>query len=365
MDTGSGLGDDRAGRIRTLEISNVVALPYAFKAFIRLGVPKILTSAGPGATLTAADIAASIPGKGGKSADAQHLEIILRVLVAHGVLTEELIGRVENPASLQRRYGATSTLKFLVDVQDADSLIPMVDLLTDSVTVTPLQFIQEAVLDRTAEPFVLAYGKKNFEYMETDKRFLKVLNESMATHAQIFVKLLLDHEHYRGFEGLNSLVDVGGGVGTAMAMILEKHPNLRGINFDLPHVVANGVQAPRLEHVGGSFLESVPKADAVFMKYVLHDWSDEHCVTILKNVERALPPHGKIINVDAVLPEATDASPVTRINLCSSVLMLAVTSGGHERTLSELRRLAAQAGFHKVELSAVVDNLSVLEIFKN
>ncbi|KAL2632232.1 hypothetical protein R1flu_016918 [Riccia fluitans] len=206
-----------------------------------------MTSAGPSAALTTIDIVVSIPKKGDKFVDAQHLEIILRVLVAHGVLTEELIGRAESPTSLQRRYATTSTLKFLVDVQDVDSLIPMVDLLMDSVTVTPLQFIQETVLDNIAEPFVLAHGKKNLKYMEIDKRFIKVLNEGMASHAQIFVKLLLDHEHYRGFDGLNSLVDVGGGVGTVMAMILEKHHNLRGINFDLSHVVANG--ALILEHV--------------------------------------------------------------------------------------------------------------------
>ncbi|KAL2645205.1 hypothetical protein R1flu_012792 [Riccia fluitans] len=362
MDMGSGLNDDRAGRIKTLEISYLVALPYALKAFVLLGVPKILLLASPGAMLTAAEIAASITGKGGKPADAQHLEIILRVLVAHGVLTEELMGRAENPASLQRRYGATSTLKFLVDFDDAIST--MVDLLADSVTVSPLQFIHETVLARTAEPFVLAHGKKTFELMARDKRFNESFNKGLAGHTRNFVKLLLDHEHYRGFEGLGSVVDVGGGLGIGLKLILEKHANLRGINFDLPHVVGNGVQAPRLEHVGGDFFEGVPKADAAFMKNILHDWSDERCVTILKNIERALPPHGKIINMDTVLPQATDSSPVTKLNLCMSVLMMGVTSGGHERTLSEFQSLAAQSGFRRVELSAVVDSQSVVEFFK-
>ena len=44
-------------------------------------------------------------------------------------------------------------------------------------------------------------------------------------------------ENYKGFENLETLVDVGGGLGITLDMITSKHPNLKGINYDLLHVI--------------------------------------------------------------------------------------------------------------------------------
>lgn len=74
-----------------------------------------------------------------------------------------------------------------------------------------------------------------FEYHGTDPRFNKVFNNGMSNHSTITMKRILDT--YKGFEGLSTLVDVGGGTGATLNMIISKHPTIKGINFDLPHVI--------------------------------------------------------------------------------------------------------------------------------
>lgn len=85
-----------------------------------------------------------------------------------------------------------------------------------------------------------------FEYHGTDPRFNKVFNNGMSNHSTITMKKIL--ETYKGFEGLTSLVDVGGGIGATLKMIVSKYPNLKGINFDLPHVIDDAPSHPGILH---------------------------------------------------------------------------------------------------------------------
>ena len=81
-----------------------------------------------------------------------------------------------------------------------------------------------------------------FEYMEKDKRFNKVFNSGMFNHSTMVMKVVLDL--YDGFDGLTTLVDVGGGTGASLKMIISKHTSLKGINFDLPHVIEEAITYP-------------------------------------------------------------------------------------------------------------------------
>ncbi|VFQ91201.1 unnamed protein product [Cuscuta campestris] len=74
-----------------------------------------------------------------------------------------------------------------------------------------------------------------FEYHGTDPRFNKVFNLGISDHSTITMKKILDD--YRGFDVLKSLVDVGGGTGATLKMILSKYPHIKGVNFDLPYVI--------------------------------------------------------------------------------------------------------------------------------
>lgn len=75
-----------------------------------------------------------------------------------------------------------------------------------------------------------------FDYSSTDPRFNEVFNRAMSDHSTMVMKKILDT--YKGFEGVKKLVDVGGGIGATLNLIVSKYPNINGINFDLEHVIA-------------------------------------------------------------------------------------------------------------------------------
>lgn len=79
-------------------------------------------------------------------------------------------------------------------------------------------------------------------YPGTDPRFNKVFSEGMRGPTAIIVNQVL--EKYRGFEKLTELVDVRGGVGITLNLITAKYTHIRGINFDLPHVVTDAPTYP-------------------------------------------------------------------------------------------------------------------------
>ena len=83
-----------------------------------------------------------------------------------------------------------------------------------------------------------------FEYLAIDMRFSKVFNDAMSNYSTIAMKKML--ENYNGFDGLSTLVDVGGGTGQTLNMIIAKYPTIRGINFDLPHVIKD---APKYDGI--------------------------------------------------------------------------------------------------------------------
>jgi len=101
--------------------------------------------------------------------------------------------------------------------------------------------LKDAILDG-GMPFNKTYGMSAFEYHATDPRFNKVFNEGMRNHSTIITKKIL--ETYKGFTDLKVLVDVGGGVGGTINMIVRKHPHIKGINFDLPHVISEAEPIP-------------------------------------------------------------------------------------------------------------------------
>lgn len=102
-------------------------------------------------------------------------------------------------------------------------------------------YLKDAVLEGGI-PFNKAYGMTAFEYNAKDLRINRLFNEGMKNHSTIFTKTFL--QLYQGFNDINTLVDVGGGVGATLSIITSKYPKMKGINFDLPHVIADALPYP-------------------------------------------------------------------------------------------------------------------------
>jgi hypothetical protein len=142
--------------------------------------------------------------------------------------------------------------------------------------------------------------------------------------------------------------DVGGGIGTLLAAILERRRGARGVLVDAPEVLAEaegflrsrGV-ADRVERRAGDLLGEIDaRADVYVLKWILHDWSDDACRDILRRVRATMPPGSKIVAIDQHL-EPNRPSPVTSM---VDLLMLVECEGGRERSPSQVHELMRDAG---------------------
>ncbi|XP_010263004.1 PREDICTED: caffeic acid 3-O-methyltransferase-like [Nelumbo nucifera] len=342
-----------------MRLARASVLPMVLKAAIELDVLEIISSAGPDAYLSPSEIASQLQTY---NPDASTMiDRMLRLLASCSVLNCSLVKR-EN-GQVERCYGLAPVCKFLTRNQDGVSIAPLLLLLQDKVFMDSWYHLRDTVI-QGGIPFNKAHGMSAFEYPRIDSRFNKVFNKAMSDATVIVTNKIL--ETYKGFEGLKVVVDVGGGIGVALNLITSKYPQIKGINFDLPHVVAGASSYPGVEHVGGDMFESVPQGDAIFMKLILHDWSDEHCLKLLKNCWKALPKSGKIIIVELILPdpEAPDEIKMFSDTTFTDLIMLAQNPGGKERSYKEFEALAMSSAFSSCEMVCRAYNYRVLEFCK-
>ncbi|GAY56886.1 hypothetical protein CUMW_175330 [Citrus unshiu] len=106
------------------------------------------------------------------------------------------------------------------------------------------------------------------------------------------------------------------------------------------------------------------KGEAIFMKWILLDWSDDQCVKILKNCYDALPESGKVIVVDSLKPESLETDILSRYVYMLDIQMYTVIPGAKERTIEELKALATKAGFTAVKLVCRAYCFWLVELYK-
>ncbi|KAF2546680.1 hypothetical protein F2Q70_00020255 [Brassica cretica] len=202
---------------------------------------------------------------------------------------------------------------------------------------------------------------KLFDYMGTDERFSKLFNQTGFTIAVVKKAL----EVYQGFKDVNVLVDVGGGVGNTLGVVTSKYPNIKGINFDLTCALAQAPSYPGVEHVPGDMFVDVPKGDAMILKRILHDWTDEDCVKILKNCWKSLPENGKVVVIELVTPDDAENGDINAsIAFDMDMLMFTQCSGGKERSRAEFEALAAASGFTKCKFVCPAYHCWIIEFCK-
>nr|WJH18563.1 O-methyltransferase COMT1 [Artemisia annua] len=341
-----------------MQLATASVLPMVVKTAIELDLLETIAKAGPGGLLSASELVAQLPNVKNPEAPVM-LDRICSLLASHSVLTCTL--KESDDGSSERFYGLAPVCKFLIKNEGGVSLAPLLLMNQDKILMESWYYLKDAVLDGGI-PFNKAYGMSAFEYHGKDQRFNKVFNSGMFGHSTMTMNKIVDL--YDGFNGLTTLVDVGGGTGASLNMIISKHTSLKGINFDLPHVIEDATTYPGIEHVGGDMFESVPKGDAIFMKWILHDWSDAHCLKFLKNCYKSLPENGKVIVAECILPEAPDTTTATQNVIHIDVIMLAHNPGGKERTEKEFEALAKEAGFKGFRKAACAYNTWVMEFCK-
>ncbi|XP_044954307.1 flavone O-methyltransferase 1-like [Hordeum vulgare subsp. vulgare] len=342
-----------------LQLASSAVLPMTLRTCIELGLLETLVGAG-GKTLTPEEVAAKLPSKAESNPDAASMvDRLLRVLATYKVVSC-LVDECAD-GSLSRRYGAEPVCKWLTPNEDGVSMAPFCLLAQNKLFMEAWCHMKDAVLEG-GSAFTKAFGASWFDYAGTDDHFNHLFNEAMKDHSVIITKKLL--ELYTGFDGIDTLVDLAGGVGAVIHAITKKYPSIKGINFDLPHVISDAQPYPGVEHVGGDMFEMVPSGDAILMKWILPCFSDDECAVLLKNCYDALPAHGKVINVECILPVNPDATNNAQGLICVDASLLAYSPGGKERNLRDFEKLAKAAGFTGVKASYIFANFWAMEYTK-
>lgn len=306
---------------------------------------------------------------------------------AHLGLADLLSDGPKSPAELAARVGTLTEPTFRLlralasqgifaeDDQGRFALTPMAELLRSDVPGSARamaimmggeQFLTWGHLDyslRTGKiAFDHVYGKPVFDYLAERPEQARTFDAAMVGVHGRETNAMCDAYDFTAF---GTAIDVGGGNGSLLRIVLGRIPTLKGILFDQPHVIerARANIPERCEAVTGNFFESVPARPsgqslptAYLMRHIIHDWDDEKSLTILRNVRKAIGPEDKLLLLEGVVPPGNGPSWTKMLDL-----HMMLVPGGKERTETQYRELYAQAGFRLTRIVPTASEISVIE----
>ena len=208
-------------------------------------------------------------------------------------------------------------------------------------------------------PFEIAYNKGVWQYFNERPELEHEFSMAMASHEKMGLQAVLTDFDWSQY---SRVIDVGGAYGTLVAGIMQQNAAVFGVICDLPPVVQKAEQhwqsqynesmLQRSSFTACDFLQSgkLPKTqgkhEAYVLRAIVHDWSDEKAIVILKNVREAIGGDSTavVLLVETVLQGIiADVDPSVKY-LYDVTMMVAVD--GKERSEQELRGLLQQTGFH-------------------
>ncbi|XP_073155312.1 trans-resveratrol di-O-methyltransferase-like [Henckelia pumila] len=330
----------------------------SLKCAIQLGLFDIVHKHGQPITLS--ELIHALPVNKQKS---RGVERLMRILIFSKFFVKVSITNDEQ----NEGYWLTPASRLLLK-ENPSSIAPFALAMLDPLLIDPWHHVGDWFQNDTPTPFDSAHGKTFWELAGRDPRMNRFFNEGMASDAH-FVATMITRDCKNVFEGLKSIVDIGGGTGTVAKIIGAAFPGLKCIVLDLPHVVADLEGTDNLTFISGNMFDSVPLADAVFLKWILHDWSDEECIKILMKCKEAIPKKengGKVIIADMVLVTEDETSlnehEAIETQLFFDMLMMTLLTG-KERTEKQWRELFLAADFTSYKITPCLGVRSLIEIF--
>ncbi|HKX84757.1 MAG TPA: methyltransferase [Pyrinomonadaceae bacterium] len=209
------------------------------------------------------------------------------------------------------------------------------------------------------------HGESVFPYLfETNKPLGDIFNRAMTSYShQTIGPLLAAYD----FSQARTIADIAGGYGHLLGAVLQANTQAKGVLFDLASVLEGapamldsyGVRE-RVELVEGDFFTEIPvRADVYILKHIIHDWYDDNCSLILKNIRASMPDEGKVLIIESVVPEGNEPSFSKIIDL-----EMLLAPGGMERTVSEFEQLLDSNGFKLNRIIPTQGPMSIVEAAK-
>ncbi len=259
------------------------------------------------------------------SVNADALNRMLRLLATHGLFELTATGWRHTPASSLLRSDHPHSMRafaaMIGDPTNWDSLAALSHSLTTG---------------RVAAETVFPDGV--WAYYAQNPNLGRQFDAAMTAKSHGDIPLLLAA---LDLTGVATIADIGGGRGHFLRAILDAHPALNGVLFDMPAVVANAPDHARVTKVGGDFFkDDMPKADLYLMTHIIHDWADAELIAILSNLRRAAPKGARLILYELLLPTGPEPHPAKTLDI---VMMTVV--GGRERTAQEFDALFTASGW--------------------
>ena len=215
---------------------------------------------------------------------------------------------------------------------------------------------------KSGEPWKLG-GREGFFSMAHRPRDAQVLNRSMADQTLLVAQAIVDAYDFSAFR---MVIDLGGGYGALLSVLLKAYPQLRGACADLAYMESDARAFLEVAGVGEragfiptDFFKSVQAgADGYLLKFIIHDWDDADAVEILRNTAQAAGREGVVLLVEQIVPERVAA--VDSLVIRGDIHMMAAT-GGMERTESEYRELLSRAGLQLTRIVPSASQFSLME----
>jgi hypothetical protein len=329
-------GADAKSVMKLVEISAGYWLPRALHVVAGLGVADALDEE----PRPAADLAREV----GANADA--LDRVMRLLASHGVFRR-----------VGGKYGHNALSRALRS-DHPNSMRAYVRLVGLPVFWKSWEALEQVV--RSGKPAV----SDIFSYFKEHPQETEIFDAGMKSKAETAIPPVMAAYDFSSFATIG---DIGGGLGHLLKAILKSSPKSRGILFDQPHVIerveVDEAIGSRLTPQGGDFFRGpLPRCDAYIIMEVLHDWTDEQSLQILKQIRKAAPENATLLVVETVLPDESAWTEGGGEHFGNHLdINMLVLTGGRERTPDELARLFSGSGWRLSRVIPTPSPYSIVE----
>ena len=152
------------------------------------------------------------------------------------------------------------------------------------------------------------------------------------------------------WERYQTVIDIGTSEGCVPVQLALRHPHLSGGGFDLPavaptfdkHVASAGLTDRLRFYPGDFFTDALPAADVLVMGHILHDWSLDEKLLLLRKAYEALPAGGALIVYESIIDDDRRANT---FGLLMSLNMLIETKDGFDYTGADCQSWMTDIGF--------------------
>ncbi|KAJ4745453.1 O-methyltransferase [Rhynchospora pubera] len=325
----------------------------SLKCALDLGIPDAICNHGQPMTLSQLHSALTLPPSRKPS-----LFRLMRLLTHFGFILEQ-------GTSSEAVYDLTPLSRLVTSTQvESFNLLPFARFHVDDVVLKAYLCMGDWFMQEEKEmPFELAHGVNLWEMSSQNPKISKLFNDAMVSSSCLFTDVIVK-EGGDIFKGIESLVDVGGGTGAIAKVIAENFPHIKCTVLDLPHVEGDFLNDPNVKFVASDMFKYIPAADVVLLKWILHCWSDDDCIKILRRCKEAISSRengGKVLIMEAVVG-LTSSMISKEPQLLFDLVMMTGTKGA-EREEQEWSKIFTEAGFRSYKIIRTIGFMSIIEIY--